>query len=91
MAEAVGVDAAVLFGPTIEAFGFGARRETSKVFSVPLGCRPCSKHGKKPCRFEDKQCFYEIDRREVTDFIKSKLELREDRDIRNFTGGNISE
>ena len=46
MAESIGTDAAVLFGPTIESFGFGVHRKTSKVFSVPLGCRPCSKHGK---------------------------------------------
>jgi ADP-heptose:LPS heptosyltransferase len=89
MAEAIGKDAAVLFGPTIEKFGFAAHRPTSKVFSVPLGCRPCSKHGKTPCRFEDKQCFYEIDRTEITDFLRAKLDLREDRDIRNFKGSNI--
>ena len=68
LAESIGVDSAVLFGPTTEAFGFSPHRPTSKVFSVPIGCRPCSKHGKKPCRFEDKQCFYEIDRKEITDF-----------------------
>lgn len=88
MAEAVGVDTAVLFGPTAESFGFSPRKSSSKAYSVPLGCRPCSKHGKSSCRFEDKMCFYEINRDEVMHFLRDRLTLKEDRDIRNFTGGN---
>ncbi len=57
MAEAVGVPANVLFGPTVEAFGFAPHLNTSRAFSVDLGCRPCSKHGSKPCRYEDYLCF----------------------------------
>lgn len=57
MAEAVGTPAAVLFGPTIEAFGFAPWRNESRAFSAPLGCRPCSKHGKAECRFGDMLCF----------------------------------
>lgn len=57
MAEAVGTPASVLFGPTIEAFGFAPWRRESHAFSSPLGCRPCSKHGRVECRFGDKLCF----------------------------------
>lgn len=60
MAEAVGTPAAVLFGPTIESFGFAPWRHDSKAFSTLLGCRPCSKHGKTSCRFGDKLCFNSI-------------------------------
>ncbi len=55
--EGVGTPATVLFGPTVEAFGFAPWRKESRGFSSPLGCRPCSKHGKVACRFHDKLCF----------------------------------
>ncbi len=59
-AEAVGTPACVMFGPTAEAFGFSPWRKESRAFSSLLGCRPCSKHGKIPCRFGDKKCFHDI-------------------------------
>ncbi|SMF67102.1 glycosyltransferase family 9 protein [Pseudobacteriovorax antillogorgiicola] len=55
--EALDVPSAVLFGPTVEAFGFPPWQASSRAFSAPLGCRPCSKHGKADCRFGDKLCF----------------------------------
>ena len=60
IAEAVGTPASVIFGPTVEAFGFAPWRPESRVHSAPLGCRPCSKHGKTTCRFGDYQCFRDI-------------------------------
>lgn len=60
IAEAVGTPALVLFGPTIEGFGFGPFLEKSRAYSSRLGCRPCSKHGKSACRYRDKLCFHEI-------------------------------
>ena len=67
IAEAVDTPTAILFGPTIETFGFAPRMTNingsreSKAFSSPLGCRPCSRHGKKTCRYGDQKCFYDID------------------------------
>lgn len=55
--EAVGTPSTVLFGPTVEAFGFSPWRKESRAFSSTLGCRPCSKHGKISCRYQDKLCF----------------------------------
>ena len=69
IAEAVDIPAAVLFGPTIESFGFAPHLAKSRAFSSSLGCRPCSKHGKTPCRFEDMKCFTDISRDEVADFL----------------------
>lgn len=60
VAEAVGTPSLVLFGPTVEGFGFSPWRQQSRAFSVDLGCRPCSKHGKVPCRFNDRRCFVDI-------------------------------
>lgn len=57
IAESVGTPVVAIFGPTSEDFGFPPWRPESKVFSSPTGCRPCSKHGKKACRFDDKLCF----------------------------------
>jgi len=60
IAEALGVPVSVLFGPTIERFGFAPRRSDSRSFSSLIGCRPCSKHGKQPCRYQDQMCFLNI-------------------------------
>ncbi len=73
VAEAVGTPVAALFGPTVEAFGFAPWRAESRVFSAPLGCRPCSKHGQAECRFEDKLCFQLIQTPPVVDFLKAMV------------------
>lgn len=68
--EALGKPVAVLFGPTIEAFGFPPHRSDSRVFSASLGCRPCSKHGKRSCRYDDHLCFRSIDVRAVARYLR---------------------
>lgn len=73
ISEALATPVAVLFGPTVEAFGFAPRLPGSKAFSAPIGCRPCSKHGKTDCRFGDKQCFSRIPKSAVIDFIVLRL------------------
>ncbi|MGE0171737.1 MAG: glycosyltransferase family 9 protein [Oligoflexales bacterium] len=72
-AQALNVPSAVLFGPTVEEFGFAAWGPTSRSFSSPLGCRPCSKHGKIPCRFKDYLCFSGIERQSISEFLCSHL------------------
>lgn len=72
IAEAVNTPTAILFGPTVESFGFAPRIKSShdrnsnnarisKAFSSPIGCRPCSRHGKATCRYHDQKCFHDID------------------------------
>lgn len=73
IAEAVGVPVAVLFGPTIESFGFAPWRAESRAHSARIGCRPCSRHGKKPCRFGDQLCFHSIDTRDVARHLAKNL------------------
>ena len=41
LAEAVGVPAWVIFGPTVPEMGFGPWRKESRSFGSSLGCRPC--------------------------------------------------
>jgi ADP-heptose:LPS heptosyltransferase len=57
IAESLGKPAFIFFGPTVEAFGFAPGLMHSKAYSVSLGCRPCSKHGKTSCRYGDQLCF----------------------------------
>lgn len=73
VAEAIGRPVAILFGPTVEGFGFTPWRPNSHAFSADIGCRPCSKHGKAPCRYQDHLCFYKINTNFVVDFVSSKI------------------
>ena len=77
IAEAIGKPAAVVFGPTIEAFGFSPQSIQSRAFSAALGCRPCSKHGKKTCRYGDQLCFRSIDTLEAARFLSNLLLQKE--------------
>lgn len=74
IAEGVGTSVAMLFGPTVEAFGFVPWRSDSRTFSALTGCRPCSKHGKIECRYGDQKCFHDIDSREVSAYLRSVLQ-----------------
>jgi ADP-heptose:LPS heptosyltransferase len=76
IAEAVGTPVAVLFGPTSEAFGFSPQRPNSESFSADVGCRPCSKHGKTPCRYGDQMCFRSIDVKRIALHLKSLMSVR---------------
>jgi heptosyltransferase-2 len=73
IAEALGKPVAVLFGPTVEEFGFAPHGPQSAAYSSTLGCRPCSKHGKRSCRYGDKLCFSSIDTPAVARHLKSIL------------------
>jgi ADP-heptose:LPS heptosyltransferase len=75
LAESVHVDVAMLFGPTVEAFGFVPFRTGSRAFSAPIGCRPCTKSGYTNCRYGDKLCFSAIDNSQVANFLLEKLKL----------------
>lgn len=75
IAEAVATPTAVLYGPTVESYGFAPWMQESKAFSAPLGCRPCSKHGKRTCRYQDKACFEGIEIKAVAKHLSSLLDI----------------
>ncbi|MCX6117334.1 MAG: glycosyltransferase family 9 protein [Proteobacteria bacterium] len=79
IAEAVDTPVAAVFGPTSEEFGFPPWKKNSIVASSQIGCRPCSKHGSLPCRFNDKLCYYGIDVVRLSDFathnVSNKLTI----------------
>jgi len=73
MAEALGLNVAMLFGPTVEAFGYSPFRASSQAFSAHLSCRPCTKDGNISCRYGDKLCFEGIDPDQVAHFLIQNL------------------
>ena len=79
IAEAVDTPTGVLFGPTIESFGFAPRMNESRAFSSLIGCRPCSKHGKQDCRFGDQLCFSTIRPAEVANHLLQLLNSTDER------------
>ena len=56
LAEALGVPSTVLFGPTVEEFGFYPQGPGHHVFQVDLNCRPCSVHGTERCPLGHHHC-----------------------------------
>jgi len=85
ISEAVGTPCGVLFGPTVEAFGFGPWRRESRAFSAPIGCRPCSKHGKSPCRYNDVLCFKLLSPGHIAAHIWEVMQVRSRQAIEHGT------
>lgn len=56
IAEAYGVPAITIFGPTDPLFGFSPHGKRSAVLSVDLWCKPCSTTGKSPCFRKERYC-----------------------------------
>lgn len=54
LAQAVGVPATVIFGPTVSDMGFGPWGEKSQAIGLDLGCRPCGKDGRFCYRFHQR-------------------------------------
>jgi histidinol-phosphate phosphatase family protein len=57
LASAVGTPVLALFGPTHPVLGFAPRGLRDRVIQVDEFCRPCSRHGRKPCWREERYCF----------------------------------
>jgi len=60
LAEAIGVPAVVLYGPTVEAFGYYPSLPQSKSVERKLACRPCSRNGGRPCPKGTQECLTSI-------------------------------
>ncbi|MDD9952153.1 MAG: hypothetical protein OXT67_11380 [Zetaproteobacteria bacterium] len=73
IAEALNIPAGVLFGPTVEGFGFAPSQPNSRAFSTEIGCRPCSRHGQRKCRYQDQLCFHGISTNQVCEFTLHHL------------------
>jgi lipopolysaccharide heptosyltransferase II len=71
VAEQVGKPAIALMGPA--PFGFPCR-ETTRILERELKCRPCSKHGEKPCKnVEFQKCLRDILPSEVVGHLRAMV------------------
>jgi heptosyltransferase-2 len=75
VAEALGVPATVLFGPTVRAFGFYPQGPGHRVFERELDCRPCSVHGSLRCPLGHHACLEQIEPFEVARHLCVQLGL----------------
>lgn len=73
-ASCVGVPVVSIWGATHPKSGFyGWRQNPDWAVQVDMKCRPCSKYGKKKCRFGDYRCQTSITPKMVYDKIKEVL------------------
>ena len=74
MASLVGCRAISIWGATDTKAGFyGYRQSPDDIICLPLGCRPCSIYGNKPCRFGDFRCLTGIAPQTVAEKVLSCL------------------
>lgn len=74
IAEAVGRDAVVLFGPTARELGYFPVRPGSRVLERPLPCRPCTRTGQGRCTHPlRKACLVGITPEAVLAVVREKL------------------
>lgn len=74
LAEAVGRDTIVLFGPTSEEWGYFPVRPRSRVMQRALHCRPCTRMGEGRCTHAlHKACLVTITPEAVLEALKAVL------------------
>jgi len=74
LASAVGTPTMAIFGPTHPALGFAPRGLRDRVIEVDESCRPCSRHGLKPCYRDERYCFTRITAANVLEQAAEMLE-----------------
>jgi ADP-heptose:LPS heptosyltransferase len=73
IAESLGVPGVMIFGPTVEEFGFGPHLSNSRMVSKRIWCRPCSIHGSKKCFRSKQYCLEDISTEEVAENLKGVM------------------
>jgi heptosyltransferase II len=63
----------VILGPTIKGYGYAVDKTNGRVFSEDLACKPCTRHGKRKCIYNDYKCFSAISALEVSKHIQQHL------------------
>jgi len=77
LAAAVGTPVLALFGPTHPVLGFAPRGLRDRVTQVDEFCRPCSRHGRKPCWREERFCFTRLS---VASVVRAAGEMMDETD-----------
>ena len=70
--EALGLDVAMVEGPTHEYMGFSPYRPGSVLLGLPLLCRPCSKAGKVCPRFGSYKCLNDLSEASVARTLRQR-------------------
>lgn len=74
MAEAMGIPAIAIFGPTVTEFGYKPFLPKSLSIEIDLPCRPCSRTGKGSCHLQSKRlCLTSIKPQAVIASVQSIL------------------
>jgi heptosyltransferase-2 len=61
LASAMNTPTVTIFGPTVQAFGFGPLAEKSAVVGIDsLSCRPCDRHGPVSCPLGHWKCMRDV-------------------------------
>lgn len=60
LGAAAGVPIVSVFGPTVLEFGYRPWSSNASVVQIPLGCRPCGKHGSNKCPIGTHDCMKKI-------------------------------
>lgn len=76
IAAAVQRPVVVLFGPTVEEFGYYPYRTPAVVLSKPLPCRPCTHNGTGRCKIGTHACLTTIAPEEVVQAVERYLQLQ---------------
>jgi D-glycero-D-manno-heptose 1,7-bisphosphate phosphatase len=77
LAAAVGTPVLALFGPTHPVLGFAPRGLRDRVMQVNESCRPCSRHGRRPCWREERFCFTRLS---VDSVVRAAGEMMDETD-----------
>jgi heptosyltransferase-2 len=74
LASGIGTPTITLFGPTVEAFGFGPLAPRSEALGVQsLPCRPCHPHGPRECPLGHFACMKTLEPSQVAARVRNLL------------------
>ena len=73
-AEAFRIPATVFFGSTSPQFGFAPKAQSISIEYANLACSPCTRHGKRECRFRNLKCLTSLTAEDVIKNIMQKTQ-----------------
>ena len=77
LASAMNTPTVTVFGPTVEAFGFGPLADKSAVIGIEsLSCRPCDRHGPMACPLGHWKCMRDVVPGEVLSTVEKLIAVR---------------
>jgi len=73
LSEALHIKTFMIYGPTAPEFGFNLHHPKNHSLSSPIGCSPCSRHGKASCRYGDYACYYQTNLEPIQAALQNML------------------